>query len=312
MKWCKDPKIEHYLRSLGIKFETATVSISDIDRLLSAEKQVRLGKKINDEWVLQYAAAGETGSVFPMVVLNKLKKGYFIWSGNHRIGAADLQGDTTVDAYIVDVNDPRISDIIPRTINALEAQGVMNKDEKLVHAKYLVDQHSMDPKDAARLMSIKYEWLNVYLRTQQVAEKINQTGVSSTGFSKTVLNKLATIANNTNVLRETTRLLNREKVVGREAEQVIDDVKRGDTEMQQLKEIAKWEEMLKARKEKSKVKLTYEQKVRSTFLSYLQRLEKLTRGLNTREKLQLVDEADYKLAKDLYKNFIETVGKILK
>ena len=76
MKWVKDAKVEHLLRSLGIKFETATVKIEDIDRALSADKQVRLGKKLNDEWIIQYAQAMTDGSAFPMVVLNKLRKGY--------------------------------------------------------------------------------------------------------------------------------------------------------------------------------------------------------------------------------------------
>lgn len=305
MKWCKDPKVEHLLRSLGIKYETATVKIAEIDRQLSADKQVRLGKKINDDWVLQYAQAGQDGAVFPMPVLNKLKRGWFIWSGNHRTAAAELNGDETLDAYAVEVHDQRLADILPRVVNAIEAQGVMGRDERLVNARYFVEHHSMAVEDAAKVMQLKYEHLLVYLRAQQTADRIAAQGVSPNGLTKSTLTDLSPIQN-ANVLRETTRLLQREGVVGRESEQLIMDVKKAPTELGAMAELARWENLFKERRARAKAGKAVpvvRSQVRSQLINLLQRLDKLVSGpprLDTLGKLQLLDQADQSLVRSAW------------
>lgn len=311
MKWCKDPKIEHLLRSLGIKFETGTVKLEEIDRQLSADKQVRLGKKINEDWVIQYGEAAQQGSTFPMTVLNRLRKGYFIWSGNHRIGAAELIGEEFVDAYLVEVSDERLCDILPRVVNAVEAQGVMGKEEKLVHAKYMVDQHSMTVEDAARLMGLKPYWLTNYVRQQTVADKVAAQGVSVNGFTAKVLLALNPLADNANVLRATAHLLHKEQVVGREADQLIADVRSKDTELSQLAELARWEEIFKSRKARPRTRVVHKQPVRDQLITLLQRLAKLVEGKDTRQKVQLVDDLDYKLAKQHYRNLKKSLDSAL-
>lgn len=312
LKWVKDHKVEHHLRQLGIKFVIATIKIADIDRQLSADKQVRLGKKLNEDWILQYAEAMQNGAAFPMPIVNKLKSGkkYFLWSGNHRVGSADVLGEDSVDCYVVEVYDARLSDIIPRVVNAWEAQGVMAKDEKLVHAKYLVEHHSMEPKDAAKLMGLKWDWLNAHLRSQQIADKMSAAGVNPDGFAKATLLKLSPIADNVNVLAHVTKLISKERPTIREQEQIIADIKQGKTELQQLSEIGRWEKIYKDRRQVPKVRVPYKQPVRELLLSLLQRLDKLTNDKNDKSQLQIIEETDYMLAKRHYSNIVKNLGQV--
>lgn len=305
-KWVKEPKVEHHLRSLSIKFDTAIIELVSIDRSLSADHQTRLGKKIDEPLVLQYAAAMETGSAFPMPILNKLKKGYFIWSGNHRVGAADLLGDTHLEAYVVEVHDSRICDILPRIVNAWEGRAI-EKEERLINAAYLVEHHSMDVQEAANLLNLKYEHLSSHMRTQNIAKVIRDEGINPNGFPKSLMLRMASV-DNRNILRETCRLIHAHKVVGREAEDLLSDVKASTTELQAMSELGRWETMLKARTApvgRKAPKLPHRQVVRDRLLRAMGMVAKLVDGppkRDSRTKLQLVDDADWKQAQKLWRS----------
>lgn len=296
MKWVKDAKVEHHLRALGVKFETEHIALSDIDWTESANRQTRLGKKINDDWVLQYAQAMQDGADFPMPIINRLKKNLFIWSGLHRCSSAQLIGETHIDTYVVSITDPRIADILPRVVNAWEGHG-LSKEEKLVNAKYFVDHHSMSTEDASKLLGLRQDWLSNYIRECRVRTAVQEAGVNANGLTKYILLALNTLADNPNILKPVTSLITKHHIKGDEARQIVSDVKRSATEAEKLATVAQWKSTIEARTKKPATKIPFTQKVRARFLRLLSQMARLLEKSNTPTQLQVVDKVDVELAK---------------
>jgi hypothetical protein len=310
-KWVKDPKVEHHLRDLGIKYDVRTVAMVEIDRKESMNRQTRFGEKLNEDWVLEYATQLESGSPFPMTILNrriKVKdKPYFIWSGNHRIGSADLIGEETVEAYVVEVSDPRLEDVLPRVVNAWEGRRPP-REELLANAKFLVESHSMPRPDACRLLGLQSRWLDIYLRSEEVGTKINEVGLKAGDFPPTTKLKLSPIAQkNKNTLRELCQFLHKYKIKGTQLDDVLRDVKGAETESEASNVIARWRENVDKRSKKPQMDL-FRMPVRQKFLDLFGRTHRLLEQYDTLEKLQMVEPADQKLARELWRGISKHIN----
>jgi hypothetical protein len=312
VRWVKDPKVEHNLRQLGIKFESEHVAIADIDLQLSTDRQVRLGKKTDDNKVLEYAQRMLDDAPFDMCLLNKLKKGYFVWSGVHRVHASVLTEETHIDAYVVQVSDVRLSDILARVVNVWDDKISYGREERLIHAQYMVHHHGLLVPDAAKLMGLKAEWLNQFLRQSEVASKIEAQGVSVNGIARSTLKAMGPLADNANILRETTKLIHKHKLAGNRAIQVIEDVRRGETEAQRIVELERWEKILTPAARKPKVKVPYTQKRRDRCLELLGRMKRFIDGVDSLTQLQIVESEDVKTVKSLWSGISGQWDKIMK
>ena len=300
MKWTKDPRAESGLKRLGIEWEVGRVALANINRELSMERQARIGKKLNDDWVVEYATAMQNGAEFPMPILQVFGSGkkaaHFIWSGNHRVGAADLIGETEVDAYLVKVNDLRLMDILPRVVNTWEGNRE-SRDAVLEHARHIIEKHNLAVPDVARMFGLKEEWLSITLRASAVAKAVEDAGVKANGFPKTTLIALSPLTGNKNVLKATCKLLHDFEIAGDRMRQVLNDVKLADTEGRQLTEVNRWRKLLEEREEKpatpAKVK-PFHRGTRTRLVDLLTQLEKLLLGITQATQLQL-DDADIAL-----------------
>ena len=312
MKWTKDPKAENGLRRLGIEFTVQTVPMHAINRELSMNNQARVGKKINDDWVMEYAVAASQGAEFPMTILDRMKSNcYFIWSGNHRIGAAELCGDKEVPAYIVHVTDLRMQDILPRVVNTWEGHRE-TKESVLTHAAYICEKHGLDPQEVADMFSLKYEWLSVAIRANDIRKKVADTGVKIE-LPSTALIRMSSIAGNKNVLKAVVKLYKDYNVApsGDQAGHILQDVKNKSTEKDQLAEIARWAKLFDTRKEKPKVDRPFKLGRRARLLTLLQNMQKFLDGTTARSQLQL-DEADAKVFGTMWDNVETKMNKLLK
>jgi hypothetical protein len=72
VKWTRDPRAESGMKRLGVEWSVETVRIADIDVELSMDRQARIGKKINEDWVIDYAQAMADGAEFPYIILQKI------------------------------------------------------------------------------------------------------------------------------------------------------------------------------------------------------------------------------------------------
>ena len=76
---------------------TEQLTISDIQR---EEALICRAKGINRRTVAEYAAAMTAGQPFPPVVVFRNAKGAWLADGFHRTGAAELNGQTTIEAVV--------------------------------------------------------------------------------------------------------------------------------------------------------------------------------------------------------------------
>jgi len=311
MKWTKDPKAESGMRRLDIPWTIETVPMRCINREMSADRQARVGKKLNDDWIMEYALAATQGAEFPMPILDKLKRdSYFIWSGNHRIGAADLNGDLEIQAYVVHVTDMRLMDILPRVVNTWEGHRE-SREAVLVHAAYVCETHALDPAEVADMFSLKYEWLSQALRASGVRRQVEATGVKI-DIPTSGLVKLSPISGNKNVLQAVVKLFKAHDVAptGEQALQIINDVKGKATERDQLAEVTRWHDLFKKRKEKPAApKVPFSRGKRSKIISLLQNLDKFLAGITTATQLQL-DDTDVQIVTESWASILGKMTKL--
>lgn len=295
--WVKDLKAEHGMRQLGIKFTVEKgILIADIDQELSHERQARIDKKLDESRALKVGEHWQNGGALPMPILQRIGHGkrLFIWSGNHRIAGVDFTSDREIDAYLVEVHDLRMEDLLPRVVNTWEGKRE-DSEAELTHAIYMVEKHAMDVAEIAKQFQIKYGTLVAALSASCVANDLKELGIKD-NLPRTARVKLAPLAGNKNVLGATVRLLtaNKVSVTGDKGMQILDDVKKGRTEAQQMAEIGKWEKIFEQVKKVEKgasVAPKIKAGNRTRFINKLADLRKMLEKINLATQLQLDDES---------------------
>lgn len=293
MRWTRDLRMEPVLHRLKVPFQVETVPIKDIDLEESLNRQVRLGKKINDDVVIQYALGMEKPeAAFPMCIVNKAKKYIFLWSGNHRVASYNLAREThpdwpdSIECYAVNVYEEQLQDYIPRIVNTFESPIGQTKEESMIHAKHIIEKWGVDIKEVASDMNLSYGGLTHYMRSEEVAEQIKSLGANPNGLSRALRVKLAPLMEgNTGVLREVVKFIKRNELAGAQAEQFVSDVRRGKTESERMKEIKNWGTILEVRKEKTVT--PFKNRNRSTFLRMLTSLHHFMQKIDRATELQL-------------------------
>lgn len=322
-KWVKDQKVEANLRALGIPFSIERVKLADVDLQAGLRNQARLVGKLNDEYVLQLGVQmAVSGAAFPMTILQKFPHGksHIPESGNHRLAAFTLTfpEQTEIEAYVIHLTDPRMLDILPRVVNAWESGLGFSKEEKIINARWLVEHHSMTQAEAATLLGIKYEWLVVAKRVEDVRKELMELGPRASSIPQSTLLKMAPLADNVNVLKAVARMMTVHGIVGDDAKHMIADVKRGKTEAQQMAEIARWEQVAVERNRPKEKRIKKSQTVRlsrvvrDSFIKYLTGLARVLDKADTLEKLQCTDPADKELIVRHWPAIVRVMNAVLK
>ncbi len=320
-KWARDPKVETNLRALGIQFEVETIKLEDVDFQEGLKRQARLLGKLNDDYVLQLGVAMEAPTAaFPMGILQKPPHNAKLWpwSGNHRFAAfaAVFPEATTIEAYTVCVKDIMLLDMLPRVVNAWESGIGFSKEEKMINARWAMEKHSMLPEEAAQMFGLKVDWLMRDRRIEGIRKQLGDLGPKANGIAPSTIIKMGPLSGNANVLKSTAQFLCRNSIKGDEAIQVIEDVKRGKTEAQQMAEIARWEQVIDERKPKPKTKKTpavrFSKITRDQFLKHLAGVAKILEKADTLEKLQCTDAADKDLVIRHWLAIVKVMAKVEK
>lgn len=309
-KWAKDPRAESGMKRMGIEWTVERVRLCDIDIEQSLDKQARIDKKINEEWVLDYAQARLDGAEFPMVILQKIKQGrFFVWSGNHRVGTCSILNELELDAYVVKVHDQRMQDILPRVVNTWEGHRE-SRTNVLEHVKYVVERHGLRVEEVAKMFSLKPEQVWVALRQDTAEKRLQNVGFKATEFPKTTALRLNSISND-NAMKAAAKLLKDEKIVGDRANQIIDDVKRQSTEHQQMQEVLRWRKLVEVHKpQNGSTKTPVTRQNRSRLIDTLTRFNKFISGVKSATQLQL-DDTDAKLAVKLWHEIETQMNKLM-
>jgi hypothetical protein len=313
---------------MDVKFEIETnIPMSKVDLEEGKRHQVRL--EVDPDTALRYGMKmeQEPDCVFNMVILQKEKNRYWPWSGNQRLQGFTVAAvsDTLDAAYVVQIHDPAMMDLLPRVVNTWEAVSGMTKSESIHNARHMVEKHGMSVVEAARLFSLKPDQVYKQGRVDESKKFLQNLGISSSQFSPTTLDALGRIEN-LNARRRTAKLLHEYKVKGTDALNVINDVRESNTEAQQIVTLEKWESAFQLRistKTRTKTvktsgivgsvnKLPYKEMNRERLVKCVTSLARLCEQCRTVTQAQLTDPAHREVVAKLWNTtIVPTMNNIL-
>lgn len=283
----RDVQAEKLLERYGVEFAyCAQLAVADINRDASLQNQARMTPLIPSV-VEQYERAMRDGDDFPAVVLNKNGRGLVVISGNHRTEAARRAGKGIIDAYVAQIKDEMVLDILTRSFNAMQGQPESD-DERLEHARHLCEKYGMTMHDAAKTMRISEYALYAATGAERAAQRLVAMGVDAVSLKRIQLYTLQQIKND-NVLKVAGQLaidarLSRE---GIDTLRLSINAKR--TEAQQIGAVMRARERLLSDVDVSARKLPIQFKRRAQFRGYLTGLANMMARHKDLNGLQLSD-----------------------
>ena len=147
----KNEAVETWLKSHGASYDFKTIKLDQIDKVASHRNQARVSGPINEETVLLYGAAVESGDQFPPLVVSQRRDGkYVVIDGNHRVAAYELNNVGQSEAYVAsDINETQR---LLLTFEANTKHGLATGlQERLRQAVNLVEMGSSIPSAAKNL-----------------------------------------------------------------------------------------------------------------------------------------------------------------
>lgn len=169
--------VENWLDSHGAKHTFKTIKLSEIDKVASHRNQARVSGPINDDTIILYGAAIESGDEFPPLIVMQRRDGkYVVIDGNHRVGAYELNGIEKVEAYVVsDINETQR---LLLTFEANTKHGLpTGLQERLRQAVNLVEMGAT-LTDAAKNLGLPLNRVSYSVQQFRTDKRLAQLGVS--------------------------------------------------------------------------------------------------------------------------------------
>ncbi len=235
IQWVTDQFAENVAKNLGVKLTVETIKLADIDWSSSLDNHARLTNLLDQEIVMNYGIAMESGDQFPMIVVirrKKTKPPLVIAGGNHRANAAKEVGVSEIRAYVAETEDFYISDMLPRRLNPA-SQG-MKTEDLLQHAIYEHVTYGTQIKDVADAFHVSSNVLATKLRARKMREDLAKMGVDSQLIPDTTLDALRMISSNEKVLNSTAKLIVASHLKGSSVNDLIKSIRENKSEATQL------------------------------------------------------------------------------
>ncbi len=233
-----DKKIEQFLRKHGVKFEyRAKLKITDIDIESSRRNQVRTGQHVDDDQVLVYGIAMDSGDTFPPIIVDgrKMPKGKgTVVDGNHRLKAiTDCLELKTCEAYVI--TDATELQMLRLLFKSNQTNGLaLTMDDRVRHAAILV-AHGATQKDAATDIGIPHTRLQTFLKRQDTENRLTALGVKRIDkMTDTVLTRLSSVRDD-DVMKELATTVIRYTVPTQEFERFLPKLNKERTKEGQVK-----------------------------------------------------------------------------
>lgn len=192
-----DPDAETVLNFVNAEFVIKDVTLEEIDWVASSNNCARLYEPLKDEKIEDYHQSMVRGDVFPMTVLESSAKGLVILGGNQRMSAMKRMAGTgviVVAAYVVRPLAEHTRDVVIRSLNSRHGWG-SEKEERIVHAVYMVQKHGIAVSDAAKLMVVSESIILDRLRAEAVRVNLARKGVDASKLPTSSLVALARVKN---------------------------------------------------------------------------------------------------------------------
>lgn len=191
-----DPDAETVLNFVGAEFVVKEITLTEIDWVASANNCARLYEPLKDEKIEDYHQSMVRGDVFPMVVVEASAKGLVILGGNQRISAAKRFDDPgiLIGAYVVRPLAEHMRDVVIRSLNSRHGWG-SDKEERIIHAVYMVQKHGIAAADAAKLMVVSDSIIHDRIRAENVRADLARKGVDASKMATSSLSALSRVKN---------------------------------------------------------------------------------------------------------------------
>jgi hypothetical protein len=169
--------IESWLRSRGANFRRQTLELASIDRDQSRRNQARVSQgAVDDNIVLQYAEAMNSGDEFPPIVVYETHGRFVIIDGNHRLAGLDLNDATSFQAYVV--QDPTEYQVRVLTYEANTTNGLPTPEaDRIRQAINLIETDGMPATSAAELLRIPKGKLKAAVDRYRADERFTALGI---------------------------------------------------------------------------------------------------------------------------------------
>lgn len=178
----RNPTYEQALNKTGITWRyEEKVPLDDINFAKGIQNQARLLEPLDTELVNDYAVAMKRGDDFPPVVLSRPGRGKWVpIDGNQRLAARQKVNHAVTDAYIVEVQDPKVIDRLTWTFNNLVNGKRLTKEECLEHAVSYVRKYGVTSKEAALEWGVNETSLRHRLGVERAREVLTQHDIKLT------------------------------------------------------------------------------------------------------------------------------------
>ena len=192
----QDPDAETVLMFVGADFIIKEISLEEVDWVSSANNCARLYEPLKDEKIEDYHQSMARGDVFPRVVVEASGKGYVILGGNQRMSAAKRfnEPNITIGAYVVKPLADGTRDVVIRSLNSRHGWG-SDKEERIIHAVYMVQKHGIAVSDAAKLMVVSDSIISDRIRAETVRADLARKGVDASKMPVSSLVVLSRVKN---------------------------------------------------------------------------------------------------------------------
>lgn len=189
-----DPGAEAVMAKLGVRWELHTIPLNLIDFETSFKNNAR-PIALDPNTVEDYRCTMERGDDFPPIVVYRTPRGeYVTMGGNHRIEAARLAGRATVAAYVVQVTDVGLRDLLTQTLNVPVGQRPAH-DDFVAQAVAHMQEYNTTPKLAAERYGITENSIRKAIRERTQAHRFRAAGISNEGLRKKAIEYLCRIDN---------------------------------------------------------------------------------------------------------------------
>lgn len=187
---------ESLLAEMAVPAHLTTIDLSRVDVEASLKNQARVGLPRNDDLVESYREAMEHGNVFPAIVVRTTAAGgYVVLDGNHRVAAAQALGQQYFPAYVAEVNDLFVRDILTWRFNHKEGQRP-NKTEAIAHGVNAVRQHNVSVDQAAKWFNVTPFAIRSAITAEDQTLRLRGAGVRMPErMSKTTLGRFSRLVN---------------------------------------------------------------------------------------------------------------------
>jgi hypothetical protein len=294
LKWLIDPYAEKLFRDFGLKPTVTMLRLKQIDWPASLMNNARVGGAVDENKVEQIGMALEDGlKELPMPVLWKLPQAklYSILGGNHRLKGLELfDPEAEFNAYVIDSDDARVHDVLPRALNC--GNGLcLNREDTLRHAVYVAKTYGTPTGQVEAMFLLGKDVVGKELRAEEARIFFAEKHVATRDMTRDQAIRLKSIPND-NVSAAAARVAVQAKMNTDQVVEFVRQIKAERTEATQTGVIAQYEKAIESRNGQPPVK--HPRNTRTKFLITLTTFENYVKGVTKLSQLQItsLDEHD--------------------